>query len=134
MGKGIGQSGYRGVRKHYTLWKAVLPDETVLGLYATPLDAAIVRERFLHEHRDEFKEVERYLNHVDLAPGVIINTYRKPKKVKPQKRQPRYGKYVYRNRHHNSFFVRIGNYQSKCFPFVSYAIAHRDEYLQNNRK
>ncbi|QVQ57037.1 hypothetical protein ELBI_32 [Anabaena phage Elbi] len=130
MGKGIGASGYRGVRKHYQAWKAVLPDETVLGVYSTPLDAAIVRERFLHNHRDEFNQPERYLNHVDLSPGVTINTYKKPKKQPKPTRKPRYGKYIYRNRHHQSFFVRIGDYQSRCFAFQHLAILHRDEYLK----
>ncbi|XAI95685.1 hypothetical protein [Dolichospermum phage Dfl-JY23] len=119
MGKGIGGSGYRGVRKFYTLWRAVLPDETVLGLYGTPLEAAIVRERFIHEHRDEFINPERYLNGVDLAPGVTIESYKTPKE------------YVYQDTRSKRYFVRIGKHTSPRFIEKSQAIAHRDEYLKN---
>lgn len=119
MGKGLGESGYRGVRKAYDLWKAVLPDETVIGLYATPLEAAIVRERFIHEHREEFHEPERYLNGVDLAPGVIINTYKSPKK------------YVYQHTKTKRYFVKIGQYRSHTFVDRQEAVKHRNQLLNN---
>ncbi|QLF85101.1 hypothetical protein [Nostoc phage YongM] len=119
MGKGIGSSGYKGVRHDNGLWKAVLPDETVLGKFENPLDAAIVRERFLHEHREEFINPERYLNGVDLAPGVTIKPYKKPKE------------YVYRHTRTKRYFVKFGKYHSRSFLTRYEATKHRDQYLQS---
>ncbi|AND75547.1 hypothetical protein [Nostoc phage N1] len=130
MGKSVGASGYKGVRKYYSFWRSYLPDETHLGYFDDPKDAAIYRDLKILEYpecvfpRNQLNFDLEFLKNKELPQTVKINS----------RFESNFGKYIYKKG--LRFYVCVSKFGYKSpirHSNLKDAIAERDEFLRSVR-